>query len=56
MNLLGKLFWVVLYLVATFCFVVLFENGPSNYLTSLQRTFDKLVVEIKNPQSTTPKR
>jgi len=56
MDLLGKLFWVALYLVLTFAFVVLFEFGPDNYAANARRSFDALVVQIKNPGSVKPDR
>jgi hypothetical protein len=31
MDLIRKLFWVALTVVFTFCFVVLFENGTTNF-------------------------
>ena len=40
--LIRKLFWFCLFLVATFCFVVLFEHGTSNYAQSAQEEFEKL--------------
>lgn len=39
---IGKLFWVALTLVFTFCFVVLFENGPTNYVENAQAEFKDL--------------
>lgn len=32
----------------TFCFVVLFEHGPSNYLQNMRADFSKLL-EMANP-------
>ncbi len=40
--LIRKIFWFCLFLVATFCFVVLFEHGTSNYLQNAQGEFAKL--------------
>jgi len=49
MDLLGKLFWIVLYVVLTFAFVVLFEHGPTNYTINAQRMFKEIVHQIQNP-------
>lgn len=40
--LLRKLFWLTLFLAATFAFVVLFEHGTQNYVQSAQGEFEKL--------------
>lgn len=56
MDLIGKLFWLALYLVLTFAFVVLFEFGPDNYMANARRSFDALVLEIKNPGGDEPDR
>lgn len=37
-----KIFWFGLFLVATFCFVVLFEHGTTNYVQNAQTEFEKL--------------
>ena len=42
MYLIRKLFWLVLFVVATFGFVVLFEHGPDNYLQNAQAEFETL--------------
>jgi hypothetical protein len=47
MAILGKLFWIALTLVFTFCFVVLFEYGPSNFADNAQHEF-KNVKELFN--------
>ena len=39
-NLLGKLFWVVLFLVFTFAFSVLFDHGPDNYVENARKDFE----------------
>ncbi len=37
MGLLRGLFWLVLFLFFTFCFLVLFEYGPSDFTTGFQK-------------------
>ena len=36
---IGKLFWVALTVVFTFGFIVLFENGTTNYVENCQTEF-----------------
>ena len=36
---ISKLFWIALTLVFTFCFVVLFEHGPTNFSSNAQTEF-----------------
>lgn len=40
MLLIRNLFWVALFIVSTFCFVVLFEHGPVNYTKNMQLEFE----------------
>jgi hypothetical protein len=42
MVLLRGLFWVALFLVLTFCFVVLFEYGPRDLLSGAQKEYDRV--------------
>lgn len=42
LSLLRKLFWVVLFLISTFCFVVLFQRGPTNFTANAQEEFEHL--------------
>ena len=37
MALLRGLFWFVLFIVLTFCFVVLFEYGPHDFANGVQK-------------------
>lgn len=39
MGLLRGLFWFVLFLVLTFCFVVLFEYGPRDFANGAQKEY-----------------
>ena len=42
MDLIRKLFWVALTLVFTFGFVVLFENGTTNYADNAKVEFEQM--------------
>ena len=42
MALLRGLFWFVLFLVLTFCFVVLFEYGPRDFANGAQKEYDRV--------------
>lgn len=42
MAILRKLFWFVLFLASTFCFIVLFEHGPHDFGKNCQVEFDNL--------------
>ncbi len=46
MSLLRKLFWIALTAVWTFGFVVLFENGTTNYVDNAKRQFEELRVQF----------
>ena len=39
MVLLRGLFWLALFLVLTFCFVVLFEYGPRDFASGAQKEY-----------------
>jgi hypothetical protein len=39
MALLRGLFWLVLFIVLTFCFVVLFEYGPHDFANGVQKEY-----------------
>ncbi|MEO8438594.1 MAG: hypothetical protein ABI540_00065 [Spartobacteria bacterium] len=41
MGLLRNLFWLLLFVFFTFCFVVLFEYGPSEFVPGFQKEFDR---------------
>ena len=40
MALLRGLFWFVLFAFFTFCFVVLFEYGPNDFVSGFQTEFE----------------
>jgi hypothetical protein len=40
--LIRKLFWFAIFLLATFCFIVIFERGTSNFSKNAREEFDEL--------------
>ena len=51
---ISKLFWIALTLVFTFCFVVLFEYGPTNFVGNAQTEFqDFKTLFTQAPKKTT---
>ena len=48
MSLLRKLFWIALTAVWTFGFMVLFENGTTNYVDNATRQFEELRVQFNS--------
>ena len=42
MTLLRGLFWFVLFLVLTFCFVVLFEYGPRDFASGAEKEYARI--------------
>ena len=42
MAFLRGLFWFALFLVLTFCFVVLFEYGPRNFRNGAQKEYVRI--------------
>jgi hypothetical protein len=42
MALLRTVFWVALFLFFTFCFVVLFEHGTSDFVPGFEKEFNRL--------------
>jgi hypothetical protein len=42
MALLRGLFWLALFLVLTFCFVVLFEYGPRDFANGAQKEYARV--------------
>ena len=47
MGLFRKAFWVAITLVFTFLFTVLFENGPMDYMKSVERDMKSLKELLK---------
>ena len=57
MGLLRSLFWLVLFVLFTFCFLVLFEYGPSEFTTGFQKEGERLekwVDQTIHPSKKTP--
>jgi hypothetical protein len=42
MALLRGLFWIALFIVLTFCFVVLFEYGPHDFSNGVQKEYARV--------------
>ena len=42
MGLVRGLFWFGLFIVLTFCFVVLFEYGPHNFASGAQKEYARI--------------
>jgi hypothetical protein len=42
MALMRGLFWLVLFIVLTFCFVVLFEYGPHDFTNGVQKEYARV--------------
>jgi hypothetical protein len=42
MALLRGLFWLVLFIVLTFCFVVLFEYGPHDFANGVEKEYARV--------------
>jgi hypothetical protein len=42
MALLRRIFWLALFLVLTFCFVVLFEYGPRDFANGAQKEYARV--------------
>jgi hypothetical protein len=41
-SLIRNLFWFLLFVFFTFCFVVLFEYGPSDFTTGFKKEFNRV--------------
>ena len=57
MSLLRGLFWLVLFVFFTFCFIVLFEYGTNDFTTGFKKEGErvkKFVVEAVNRPKTSP--
>ncbi len=42
MSLVRGLFWLILFVFFTFCFVVLFEYGTHDFSTGFQKEFNRI--------------
>jgi len=56
MALLRGLFWLVLFIVLTFCFVVLFEYGPHDFATGVQKEYARVKSFVVKQAETIGKR
>jgi hypothetical protein len=48
MSLVRGLFWIILFVFFTFCFVVLFEYGTSGFSTGFQTEFNRVKTFVMN--------
>jgi len=42
MAVLRGVFWLILFMLFTFCFVVLFEYGPRNFVNGVQKEYARV--------------
>jgi hypothetical protein len=56
MSLLRGLFWLVLFVFFTFCFVVLFEYGTHDFTGGFQKEFERLKTFAKEAAKPKPKK
>jgi len=56
MSLLRGLFWLVLFVFFTFCFVVLFEYGTHDFASGFQQEGQRLITFIKEAGKQAPKK
>ncbi len=54
MALLRSLFWFVLFVFFTFCFVVLFEYGTHDFVTGFQKEFERVKAYAMEASKPTP--
>ena len=55
MSLLRGLFWLVLFLFFTFCFVVLFEYGTHDFSNGFKKEFERVKSFAKQAAQPSPK-
>ncbi|MGI8891237.1 MAG: hypothetical protein ACR2G0_10710 [Chthoniobacterales bacterium] len=48
MSLLRNLFWFLLFVFFTFCFVVLFQYGPSDFVPGFQKESGRVISYVQN--------
>lgn len=48
MGLIRSLFWFLLFVFFTFCFVVLFEYGPNEFVPGFQKEFHRVSNYVQN--------
>lgn len=54
MALLRTIFWVALFLFFTFCFVVLFEYGTSEFVPGFKKEFNRLKTFVTSQTTKAP--
>lgn len=54
MSLLRGLFWLVLFVFFTFCFVVLFEYGTHDFVGGFQKEFERVKTFAKEAGKQAP--
>jgi hypothetical protein len=58
MALLRTLFWLVLFLFFTFCFIVFFEYGSHDFVPGFKKEFERVksfvVAQTSQPSKTPP--
>lgn len=47
MSLIRGLFWLVLFVFFTFCFIVLFEYGTHDFVPGFKKEFARVVAFVK---------
>jgi hypothetical protein len=55
MALLRGLFWLILFVFFTFCFVVLFEYGTHDFVTGFQKEFERVKAFAMDASKPAPK-
>ncbi len=50
MRLLGNLFWIVITVVFTFLWIVLFEHGPDNFQEGISIEYEKAKDILQPPE------
>lgn len=48
MGLIRSLFWFLLFVLFTFSFVVLFEYGPSDFVSGFEKEFTRVTSYVQN--------
>jgi hypothetical protein len=56
MSLLRGLFWLVLFVFFTFCFVVLFEYGTHDFASGFQKELERVKTFAKEAGKPAPKK
>ena len=54
MGMIRTLFWVVLFLFFTFCFIVFFEHGSHDFVPGFKQEFERLKSFVISQAKPTP--